>query len=55
MNKQEFYAALAANNLNHHSAHVEPLMNDTIRYNLTFIARRCAYQITPKKADASAS
>jgi uncharacterized protein YwqG len=38
MNKREFYAALIANNLNHHSAHFEPLMKDTIRYSLTFIA-----------------
>jgi uncharacterized protein YwqG len=38
MNKQEFYAALTANNLDHHRSNFESLMKDTIRYNLTFIA-----------------
>ena len=39
MNKQEFYAALTANNLDKYKPRFEDLMKDTIRYyNLTPIA-----------------
>ncbi|RBL89779.1 YwqG family protein [Chitinophaga flava] len=38
MNKQEFYAALTANNLDKYKPQFEALMKDTIRYNLTPIS-----------------
>ncbi len=38
MNKQSFYAALTANNLDQHKPQFDALMKDTIRYNLTSIA-----------------